>query len=205
LKIKFDLKGDDEFHRKMGQIRRKMKNLRPLYKAWGIQTMKWIMDNYRSGGRKLKSGGPWKALQPMTVQSRRKRSNKPLLDTGHLMRQWNQRLKSWGVVIGNPMDVALFHEEGTRGPYPIEPKNRQVLWFGVTPAQRRRGQQLGGHQKWRVESKPYKKWGKGRTPGVFARAVMHPGLPARRQLPNEREIMPELMKVTDKFLERMTR
>jgi hypothetical protein len=170
----------------------------------------------------------------MTIQARRGKAKstykyKPLMDTGHMMRQWNQRLKSWGVVIGNPMKIAEYHEtgtkpytirpknrkflwfgvtpaqRGTRGPYPIEPKNRQVLWFGVTPAQRRRGQQLGGHQKWRVKSKPYKKWGKGRTPGVFARAVMHPGLPARRQLPNQREIMPELMKVTDKFLERMTR
>lgn len=203
MKLDFNIKGDDEFKGKLKQIKGRVKNLRPLYKQWGIVTLKWVVENYRKGGAKLKTGA-WKPLRPMTVQSRRKGSNKPLMDTGHLMRQWGLQLKSWGVVVGNPMDVAKFHEKGTK-PYLIKPVNRKFLWFGVTPADRRRGQQLGGHQQWRVKSKPYKQWGAGKTPGVFSKGVKHPGLPIRRQLPNEVEIRPELIKVADKFLEKAVR
>ena len=206
MKFTFNLKGDTEFKSKLKTIRQRLGNPRGLYKSWGIVTMNWIKANYRTGGGKLRYG-KWKGLTELTRMSRRKRSANPLNDTGHMMRQWSYNLKSWGVVVGNPMEIAKYHETGTgiyagKGKYPIEPKNRKVLWFGVTPAQRRRGQQLGGHMQWRVASKPYRVWGKGRTPGIFARLVMHPGVPKRRQLPNEAEIMPDLMKTTNVWLKK---
>lgn len=203
MKLNFDIQGDDELRSKLKTLQGRMKNLRPLYKAWGIQTLKWIQENYRKGGGKLKTG-PWKRLKPMTMKSRRRGSNKPLMDTGHLLRQWNWKLKLRGVVIGNPMDVAKFHEEGTK-PYVIKPVNRKFLWFGVPPADRRRGQQLGGYHEWRVKSKPYKRWGRKGAPGIFTKEVKHPGLPARRQLPSKTEIMPDLIKVADIFLEKATK
>lgn len=202
MKISMNMKGDQEFARKIKELGRYMKDFRPVYKSWGIEAVKWITENYRSGGQKA---GGWKPLRPGTLRSRRKASDRPLLNTGHLMRLWNYAVKGWGVVVGNPSEVAKFHEKGTKGPYPIRPVNRKMLWFGVTPAERRRGQQLGGHAVWRVASKPYRPWGKGKTPGTFAKEVMHPGLPARRQLPKEREIMPRLIKVVEVFIEKAAR
>lgn len=207
MKFEFNLHREDEFSSKLRRIEAALggvggRGLRPLYKTWGIETVKWIQENYRSGGRGIGKRPKWRRLTPMTIRSRRKKSRKPLLNTGHLMRQWNYRVKSWGVVVGNPMDIAEYHEKGTE-PYTIKPVDRKVLWFGVTPAQRRRGQQLGGHAQHRIVSKPYKRWGKGGPPGVFAKIVNHPGLPKRRQLPKEDEIFPTLLKVTDIWLNKV--
>ena len=204
--------GDREFRGKVTRIRDHLGNLSPLYKSWGLLTLRWIQQNYREGGAKT---GGWKALRPLTIQARRRKSNKPLLDTGHMRKQWNYRVKAWGVKIGNPMDIAEYHEKGTK-PYTIKPKKRflgnlfgkrqrSFLWFGVTPAQRRRGQQLGGHMQWRVKSKSYRQWPRGKTPGVFAKEVHHPGLPIRRQLPTEYEIMPELLEATNVWLRKAIR
>lgn len=203
------MRGDLPFREKLRRLSDHLRNLRPLYKSWGIVTLKWVMQNYRSGGAKV---GGWRKLRPLTLKSRRKRSNKPLMNTGHLLKQWNYRLRPWGVAVGNPSEIAAYHEEGT-GPYTIKPKGSaglfrrkaKVLWFGVTPAQRRRGQDLGGRMSWRVKSKPYKSWGRRGAPGIFAREVHHPGLPARRQLPKEREIMPDLKKTADVWLNKVVK
>ena len=208
MRIAVNVKGDEKLARHLRGIQWKMGKLKPVYKAWALETLKWIQENYKSEGRKLK-GRKWRRLRPLTIQSRRQKSHKPLLDTGHLLKQWNYQIKRWGVIIGNPSMIAKYHEEGTRGPYPIQPTGRpglyrreaRALWFGVTPAQRRRGQQLGGRMEWRVKSKPYKKWRK--APGIFRKKVMHPGLPKRRQLPNKNEIMPELARVTEAWLKKV--
>lgn len=199
--MRIRITGDKEFRDKVNRIKNHLGTLSPLYKSWGLLTLRWIQQNYREGGART---GGWKPLKPSTIRSRRKASNKPLLDTGHLMRQWNYRIRSWGVQLGNPMDIAKYHEEGT-GPYTIRPINRKFLWFGVRPAERRRGQQLGGYHQWRVKSKSYRQWPRGKTPGVFAKEVHHPGLPIRRQLPTEYEIMPELLEATNVWLRKAIR
>jgi len=200
MKIKFKVKGHKELNRKLSVITRHMKRPKPLYQSFGLVVLKWIKLNYRSGGGKL-STGKWKKLTELTRQGRRKRSNVPMLNTGHLLRQWTSKSTNRFVRIGNPSDVALFHEKGT-DPYDIFPVKKKFLWFGVTPAQRTRGQKLGGHLK-HVAGKFPSKFGKGKTPGVFSRGVHHPGLPVRRQLPNEMEIMPDLIKVADVWLKKI--
>jgi hypothetical protein len=197
--VTMKLTGDKEFKQKVTKIINEIKDPVPLYKSWGMETLKWVQQNYREGGGKLITG-KWRKLSRLTVMSRRKGSSQPLMDTGHMLRQWNYKVLHEGVEIGNPMQIAEYHETGTR-PYVIKPKNRRFLWFGVTPADRRRGQQLGGYHQWRVASKPYRPFNK--TPGIFAREVHHPGLTARRQLPNEIEIMPTIVKVTDAWLQKV--
>lgn len=183
---------------KLDRLSVQMKNLQPVYKSLGLTALNWILYNYKSGGAKL-STGKWKKLRPLTVQSRRKGSDLPLQDTGHLKRQWSSAVYANGVRIGNPSDVALFHEEGTK-PYDIKPKNRSFLWFGVQPSQRWTGQKLGGHLA--PVTDRVKGFGRKGTPGIFARIVHHPGLPVRRQLPREAEILPELIKTADVWMKK---
>jgi hypothetical protein len=203
MKIKVDFKGMDEFSRKLRFLRGKLKKMRPLYKSWGIVTHKWILENYKTGGKKL-STGRWKRLRPLTLLSRRGKAERystmPLSNTGALKRSWAYKLIAGGVKVGSHMEIAKFHEEGT-SPYIIRPKNRRWLWFGVKPAQRTRGQKLGG-QLAHVAGKPPSPYRKGRTPGIFAKIVHHPGLPERRQLPSEAEIMPDIMKTTDVWVDK---
>ena len=198
--ISWELRGVKAFLKQVRALRRDLGDMSPVYKSWGITTQKWIHRNYKQSGGLLR-GPKWKRLRPLTVQSRRKNSNRPLMDTGHLMRGWNYRVFRRGVVVGHPSKVAVYHEYGT-GPYTIKPKDKKVLWFGVKPSQRWKGQKLGGHLANVADAAP-KAWGKGGNPGIFANFVRHPGLPARRQLPNENEIMPELMKANQAWLEKL--
>lgn len=205
MRITVDMKGDKEFRAYLLQAQRQLASLDPLYKVWGVTALKWIQENYRQSGAKT---GRWKPLKPSTVQSRRKKSNKPLLDTGDLLRKWSWRIIPKGMVVGNPSNIAKYHETGT-GPYEIRPKRRKFLWFGVQPSARWTGQQAGGHTNWYVQSKAFEgrlnKWAMSGTPGVFAKVVHHPGLPQRRQLPKEGEIMPEIRRVSIGWLKKKLR
>jgi hypothetical protein len=203
MNITTRFRGGPELQRQIRAIKQQTENLRPLYKQWGVVVHAWIMENYRRNGGLL-STGRWKRLRPLTLAARRGKETKDtaqiLQDTGHLKRQWNYRTIRGGVRIGNPMSIAAYHEKGT-DPYVIRPKNRKYLWFGVKPAQRRRGQKLGGYLQTVTDS--VKSWGGKGPPGIFAKKVNHPGLPARRQLPNEAEITPRLIAAGDAFLKRV--
>lgn len=200
MQVVFKMSGDKEFQGKINNILKGLAQLSPLYKRWGIEALKWIQQNYQSGGAKV---GGWPPLRPLTIMSRRKGSGRPLMNTGALMRLWSSRVMGWGAEIGNPSDIAGYHETGTR-PYEIRPKNRKFLWFGVAPSGRWTGQQAGGHARHYVASTAYLgrigRWRKSGSPGIFARHVHHPGLPKRRQLPNEAEIMPTIKQVTEQYL-----
>lgn len=191
MKIKTTMKGWPEWNAKVKVIHKRMRDTRPFFQSLGIQVVKWIQLNYKQSGGLLE-GKKWPKLARSTQMSRRKKSHRPLMDTGALMKAWNWVAKRTSVVIGNPMDIAAFHEEGTSS-YIIRPVKAKVLWFGtatsgVTPAIRRKG--------WKKGSKP---------PGAFARMVRHPGLRARRQLPTENEIMPTAIKVADVWLKKVIR
>jgi len=113
---------------------------------------------------------PWKRLRPNTVTGRRGQSSKPLLDRGLLRASFNRggRQNIWkfrgsdALIIGSSSKKAVFHNEGTKGPYKIRKKRKKSLRFpvaGKTEAPR----DAGGF------------W-------AFAREVTHPGLPRRRML-----------------------
>jgi len=207
--VRAQILGRAEFNQKMREIHKRLWETRPLMKSMAITAHKWILENYKAGGGKLK-GRRWPRLMRSTQMSRRKKSNVPLMDTGHLQRQWNWYATKIKAIIGNPLDIALYHEEGTQ-PYIIKPKNRKALWFGtatsgVTPAIRLRGQRLGGHAP--TYGKKVSKFGKSlgyQTPGIFRKYVHHPGLRARRQIPTDDEVMPDLLKVADVWLAKVTK
>lgn len=212
MQIGVRIKGSPQFNRNMADIQRRLRDTRPLMRSLAITSHKWIMENYRTGGGLLK-GRRWPKLAASTVASRRRKSSKPLQDTGHLQRQWNWRATRSKAVIGNPMDIARYHEEGTGiygpggQPYEIRPKTRRALWFGtatsgVTIATRRRGQKLGGRLA-HVTGRPPRAF--GQQPGVFATRVLHPGVRKRRQLPTEAEVLPRLLKTTEVWMDKLER
>lgn len=172
------LQGSREFVDKLKLADKNLRQRKPMYKSLAIETHKWILENFRKSGA---LGEKWKPLSPLTIQSRRKRSSKPLLDTGkNLMQQWTYTYSNTRAIIGHPSDIATFHEYGTKA-YVIRPKNKKMLWFGVTPDQRR----------------------KRKKGGIFKKEVNHPGLPARRMLPESKEIMPRLIKVVEFWLRKI--
>jgi phage gpG-like protein len=182
-----------EFKRGMNALQKKVYDTGPLMKLLGQTTHNWIMRNARSAGALLK-GRRWPPLAPSTRAARRRGSGKPLMDTGHMMRQWSWRTTRTQAIIGNPMDIAEYHQEGTglygpaRRGYIIKPVKAKALRF-VTG-----GYTIGLHGKALKRSpRDY----------TFAKYVKHPGIRQRRMLPTEGEIMPDLIKAINSWAAKM--
>lgn len=95
-----------------------------------LGTMGLILD--RSFKRQFQSSGKpkWKPLAPITVFYRRNHSDKPLLDTGRLMRSYTTRtadgiynLSSKQLVIGSNLSYAAVHQFGG------ESNMQEKRWF----------------------------------------------------------------------------
>jgi phage gpG-like protein len=184
VNIAYKFKGKKRFIDKMTTAHRRMKSTRGLYKAFGIETVKWIMKTFRRGGP---PHAKWPRLSPLTIMGRRSGTKRPLQDTGHMMRQWSYRATSRQAVIGNPMQIAAWHHEGYRVP-PLKPVRKKVLWFGVPPVTRRAAQAGRFHKA-----------------GIFAMSTKGATVPPRRQLPTDREIVPTLIKTADVFIQKAIR
>lgn len=187
MQIKVKMKGGSEFDHKMRRLYKELKNTAPLHKSLGIEVVKWIKRNYALSGGLLK-GDKWPPLAKSTIASRRRGSSKPLLDTGQILRDpWFYGYSARRTEVGhNKPDLMKIHDEGT-GPYTIKPKKRKALRFVAS------GFTVGKHGKAAKRSK---------LKYAFAKYVNHPGIPRRRQVPHEDEIMPQLIRTADVWLEK---
>lgn len=165
-------------------------NRAELHMRYGIQALNWIDRNFRAQGGLL-STGPWAKLRPNTVAGRRKKTSLVLQDTGQLRQSYQMNFNGEQVVIGSADSKALWHGEGTK-PYTIRPKNAKVLAFIVAE---------GGHKvPFAFSSTTTRHTFKKGQMLAFAKEVHHPGLPARRMLPREIELLPQLLRTTVNFL-----
>jgi phage gpG-like protein len=196
MEVKMRWHKEREFRAKLGAIHRKLRDTRPVMKSLAIQTLKWIQENYRTSGGKLK-GKKWAPLRPSTKAGRRRGSKKPLWDTGQLLlRGWNWHVTRLKAVIGHPSEIAAYHDEGTGiyGPkgsrYVIRPVKAKALRFITS------GYTVGKHGAAKRRS---------RLNYAFAKYVLHPGVRQRRQLPTEDEIGPILIRTADLWLDKVTK
>lgn len=165
-------------------------NRAELHMRYGIQAMNWIDRNFRAQGGLL-STGPWAKLRPNTVAGRRKGTSLVLQDSGQLRQSYQMNFNGEQVVVGSADPKALWHGEGTK-PYIIRPKNAKMLAFAIAG---------GGHKVPFAFSSTTTRhtFKKGQTL-AFAKEVHHPGLPARRMLPRENELLPQLLRATINYL-----
>ena len=166
-----------------------------LHKRYGIQTVKWIHENFERQGALLEDG-PWQELSPNTIAGRRKGSSSILRDTRALESSFdNFAATSTEVRVGSAEQKALWHNEGTKGPYEIKPRFKKALAFAVAQ---------GGTKITRKIAKRSAQFGSGHLRvglnGIVVKSVMHPGLVKRRMLPNENELLPRLIKVTETWV-----
>ena len=144
----------------------------PIHRKIGVRVMQWVDRNFRSDGA---LAGGWKPLAASTIYGRRKRSSKPLQDSGRLLKSFHASPTAQEVRVGTPTAYAPFHEFGTK-PFTIRPRAGGVLAW-PSP---------GG----RVSAVRFTLRGaEGRGTAIsrlkfaHAQVVHHPGLPARRMLP----------------------
>ena len=172
-----------------------------LHARYAIIASQWIDRNFQQQGGLV---GGWRALRPNTVAGRRKGSSVILQNTGLLRASFVPAWDDKAAVVGSAQKVALWHEKGTKGspetPYPIRPKKPGgVLAFPVAAG-------TAGSTVVPILPKGFKKGDlifgrklKSRTM-MFRRMVMHPGLPRRRLLPQETDLMPQLLRTTISYL-----
>ena len=166
-----------------------------LHRRYGQQATQWIDKNFRQQGGLLEDG-PWQELSPNTIAGRRKGSSLALLNTRNLAGSFgNFVATSTEVRIGSSEKTALWHNEGTKGPYEIKPKFKKALAFAVAQ---------GGTKITRKVAQRSAKFGTGhlrmKMNGIVVKGVLHPGLVKRRMLPNENELLPRLIKTTETWL-----
>lgn len=165
-----------------------------LHRRYGIQAMNWINENFQTEGGLL-DDGRWEELSPNTIASRKKGSRLILQDKGPLRASFQPVATSTEVRIGSPLKTALWHNEGTSGPYVIRPRTKMALAFVVAE---------GGIRVTRALAKRSARFGTGHLRlnqgAIVVKEVIHPGLPPRRMLPNENELLPRLIKTTENWL-----
>ncbi len=195
--------------RQVREVTKVLGSPEPLLRAFGVATLGFIGQTFREGGRPA-----WTPLRPSTVAQRRagrgSGSAKPLQNTGALLRSFDLAVYATRVVVFSQSKVGPWQHAGTRGPYPIRPKVAKALaWVGVGDGGGQvsfsglgRGRPTGrgsfvGTPKRGGRTVIAKKAGASL---VFAKGVMHPGLPARRILPTPEQITPVLVRTGDAFL-----
>lgn len=162
-----------------------------LHLRFAIIAINWITRNFREEG--ALSGTPWKKLSLNTLANRRTGAGRILQDTGLLRASFN--VPKWNeneAKVGSPLEIAKYHEYGTKGPYPIEAKNAKVLRF-------KRATQVAVVTK-RLASGRSITLPKASGGYVFYKRVMHPGLAARPMLPEEKDILPDMMRAVLNYI-----
>ena len=170
-----------------------------LHARYAIIASQWIDRNFQQQGG---LAGGWRALRPNTIAGRRKGSSRVLQDTGLLRASFVPAWDDKAAVVGSAQKVSLWHEKGTKGspetPYLIKPKRPGgVLAFPVAAGGRR--------VKFSFSSIATKRTFKKGDMFGFAKFVMHPGLPRRRLLPQETDLMPQLLKTTINYVKEQER
>lgn len=165
MPVRVDVELDSEEVKKL--VNEVLKSVEPtrLLKLIGVKNKSWIIRNFKAKGRLNKT---WAPLKESTIEARRQGSSSPLQDTGHLRRSFESRILSRNTVeIGSDLEIAKYHEEGTKGPYRIAPRNKKYLTIPSPLGKVFSSGALAGKR------------------GFFAKEVMHPGLVARPMLPSK--------------------
>ena len=189
--IKVDIRGARAVANLMRRVRGLVDdNRQELHLRWGIRTLNWVTRNFAAEG--ALTGAPWAKLSQNTIAGRRKGSSRVLQNTAELKNSFTLNATSTEVSVGTEKEYALFHEFGTKGPYPITPKKPGgFLAFAHTlGTPLRKGTYLPSAER---------TFAKG-TPFAFSKGVEHPGLPARRMLPKREEILPDILRTTVNYL-----
>lgn len=104
---------NEEVIRMMMDIGHAFRDFRPALKKAGVYMEGSIGNNFRAGGRPK-----WVALSPATIRQRRKRSNRPLQDTGTLKASVTsamdiRKMTATTYEFGTAKFYAPFHQFGT--------------------------------------------------------------------------------------------
>ena len=196
----------------------------PLLKRWGVLVQQEIDRNFQAGGRP-----PWVPLRPSTIAARRKGSDKPLRNTGALQRSFDHELGPRHVTVFSRSPVAVFHEFGTRGPYPIVPKkaggwlaipigNKTLAGLGRSVRLKAGGFIFRPAAGQKIPKRFARRVGKTVLPFadvidpvtlkpvrglIFRRGVMHPGLPARPMFPTLALLVPRMIEAGDALIRKL--
>ena len=164
-----------------------------LHARYAIIASQWIDRNFQQEGGLV---GGWRALSPNTIVGRRKGSSVILQDTGLMRASFTPYWDDKVAIVGSADKKSLWHEKGT-SPYTIMPTRRIFLAFPHAG-----GRPLG---KATLFPSAERKFAAG-TPFVFTKGpIQHPGLPARRMLPRQTEIMPAILKTTINYIREQER
>lgn len=189
IQTKVDIRGMERVKALLGRMRLKIVTRQQLHLRYAIIASNWVTKNFRQEGR---LAGGWKPLKAGTLAGRRTGAGRILQDTGLLRASF---LPFWDAEkggVGSADKRAEWHHEGTR-PYVIRPKKRDgLLTFVVADSV---GVKTRRFKSGRTVSVPFAK-------GSFisVKQVNHPGLPKRRLLPTEAELMPELLRATQDYV-----
>lgn len=166
-----------------------------LHARYAVIASQWIDRNFQSQGA---LAGGWKPLRPNTLAGRRMGSGRILQNNRFLQANFNLKWDENEAVVGNPIFYSKFHEEGVPHTWTIKPKKaggflrfKVATRFGVRTVTLKSGKKI---------TLPF---AEGKE--VFAREVMHPGLPIRRMLPNENDLLPQLLRTTLNYLKEQER
>lgn len=120
---KIEFKGQKAAQNLHAMIER-AKNFTPALQAGAAAIDKSIKDTFRRS--EGPDGTPWKDLAESTIESRRKGSDKPLIDSGVLQAAAYARVDGNAIVIGDGMSYAAAHQFGfvRKGQY--KPKKKSA-------------------------------------------------------------------------------
>jgi len=160
-----------------------------LHARYAVIASQWIDRNFQSQGA---MAGGWPALKPNTLANRRMGSGRILQNNRFLQASFLPKWNENEAVVGSAVFYSKFHEEGVPHTWEITPKRAKFLRFKVAT---RFGVRTVTLKSGRKMTLPF---AEGQE--VFAKKVTHPGLPRRRLLPTEPDLLPQLLKTTLSYL-----
>jgi len=186
---------------------------RPVLKVMALRVLREVDEIFRAQGKPA-----WKPLQPSTIAAKRAPTNKSrgVQALAGLRATFDYRItgdRSATVFSRDPR--AIFHEFGTKGPYPIVARNAKALalpflagrdsGLGTAGTGKSGRFSLSGLGASRRNTR-----GSFQTPAgptrvaysnvSFRKRVMHPGLPVRRMLPTAEQAIGFLRTEVQAFL-----
>jgi phage gpG-like protein len=194
IEIKLSVKGLQQAMLRLAKIAGRAKDRTALHARFAILAHNWVMRNFASEGGLV---GGWKPLSPNTLAGRSGGSGRVLQDNGILRGSFLPRWNSIEASVGSDLEIAKYHEYGTKGPYPIpkepRPKGKWLRFKMATST--------GVFTKTTAAGKTYS-IASAKGDFVFAKQVMHPGLPARRMLPKTDDpvLLPKLLKAANNYV-----
>lgn len=161
----------------LDRVAAKVKDTRGLFAAIAVEVHKKVMENFEAEGIWKK----WAPNKPSTLFGRRSGGGMILQDTGGLKASFRFDYNDKEATVGSPLKIALYHQEGRKGPWVIRPRRAKALAFPW---------QGGG----KVAEGGFKSFGHLKRSGEYRKGdfmvvkkVIHPGYPARPMLPTGKD------------------